>query len=160
MTNKKTRNKLGRNFNKKRENDKISKNKRSQVMSKIRSKDTKFEKDFIKILEKYTDEDFERNVTGIRGKPDIVFRRKNICVFLDSDFWHGWQFPRWKHLLKNNFWRAKIHNNRIRDKNTTQYLRRNGWVVIRIWGHEIRENSQKQINIVLNALEKRRLSNQ
>ena len=77
-------------------------------MSKIRSKETKFEREFILRLKKSTRKKFKVNVTSIKGKPDIVFEKHKVCVFLDSDFWHGWQYPRWKHLLKDDFWREKI----------------------------------------------------
>ena len=134
------KNKLGRNFNKKRQKDKITSEKRSAVMSKIRSKGTRFEKDFTAELAKRVKDKFETNVTSLRGKPDIVFRKRNICVFLDSNFWHGWQYPRWKHLLKNDFWRDKIEKNRKRDRDTTRYLKRNGWKVIRVWEHSIKSD--------------------
>ena len=42
-------------------------------------------------------------VKDIKGNPDIVFRSKKICVFIDSDFWHCWQFPRWKKTFKMIF---------------------------------------------------------
>ena len=58
-------------------------------------------------------------------------------MFLDSDFWHGWQYPRWRHLLKDDFWRSKIENNRTRDLKTTRYLKYHGWRVLRIWEHKI-----------------------
>ncbi len=102
----------GRNFKKIRTPDKLSKKRRSNLMSKIRSRETKFEQDFIAELKIRTKNKFEINTASIRGKPDIVFRKKRICVFLDSDFWHGWQYPRWKHLLKDDFWRLKIENNK------------------------------------------------
>ena len=137
---KKTRNYLNRNFKKKRGKDSLSKKRRSELMSKIRSRDTKFERDFIVALRKATRKKFKMNVVSIRGKPDIVFLKYKVCVFLDSDFWHGWYYPRWKHLLKNDFWRKKIENNRRRDKKTTLYLRKNGWKVYRIWEHEIKKN--------------------
>jgi DNA mismatch endonuclease (patch repair protein) len=149
MTRKKINNYLGRNFKKKRTADKISKERRSAVMSKIRSRETKFEEDFIQALKRATKMKFEKNVHVIKGKPDIVFKKAKICVFLDSDFWHGWQYPRWKHLLKNDFWRDKIENNRNRDKKTTTYLRRKGWTVIRIWEHSIRMNNSTQIDKIL-----------
>ena len=145
MSSRKNRNKLGRNLGKKRENDKIDKKTRSSLMSKIHSKNTKFENEFIDKLQKILQIPFEKNVKDIRGKPDVVFNAQKVCVFLDSDFWHGWQYPRWKHLLKNDFWRKKIQNNRKRDKNTSQYLRRHGWKVVRIWGHQIRDDIKKQI---------------
>src|SRR3989339_144875 len=141
----KTRNYLNRDFKKKRSNDLLPKRKRSELMSKIHSKKTKFEHEFIIKLKKSTRVKFQTNVSTIKGKPDIVFLEKKICVFLDSDFWHGWQYPRWKHLLKNDFWREKIENNRKRDKKTTVYLRKNGWNVIRIWEHDINHNLSKSL---------------
>jgi len=113
-------------------------------MSKIRSKDTKFESEFISLLKKEDIKGFKLNVKDIKGKPDIVFKKEKICIFLDSDFWHGWQYPRWKHLLKNDFWREKIEKNRKRDKKITQYLRRKEWKVIRIWEHDIKKYESKR----------------
>jgi len=151
---KKINNKLGRNFNRERQKDKITAAKRSAVMSKIRSRGTKFEQDFINALSKATRRKFETHVKDIKGKPDIVFRRKKTCVFLDSNFWHGWQYPRWKHLLKNDFWRQKIESNRRRDRNTTQYLRRHGWMVVRIWGHDLEKQYGQSVGKILKILDK------
>jgi DNA mismatch endonuclease Vsr len=148
----KIRNYMGRNFQKTRTEDVVSEKTRSYNMAKIRSNGTKFEKDFVDDLRKYIDDSFELNVKDIKGKPDIVFRKKKICIFLDSDFWHGWQFPRWKHLMKNDFWVDKIEANRTRDKKTTQYLRKNGWRVIRIWEHNINKNVMKEISKIVDSL--------
>ena len=135
----------GRNFKKVRTPDKLSRKIRSYQMSKIRSRGTKFELDFILKLRKSSKNKFQTNVSSIRGKLDIVFRKKRICVFLDSDFWHGWQYPRWKHLLKDDFWRKKIENNRKRDLKTTKYLIRNGWKVLRVWEHNLPQKATKII---------------
>lgn len=123
-------------------------------MSKIRSKNTKFEKSFITHLKKSTSEKFRTHDTHIKGKPDIVFDESKVCVFLDSDFWHGWQYPRWKHLLKNDFWRNKIERNRARDKKTTRFLRRKGWKVIRLWEHQINSNVDKCLKRITTSLKK------
>ena len=135
----------GRNYKRKRKKDVISKAKRSSVMSRIRSKNTKFEQQFISLLKKRVKRKFQIHYTEVRGKPDIVFVQRKVCVFLDSDFWHGWQYPRWKHLLKNEFWRNKINQNRRRDRNTTAFLRRKGWVVIRLWEHNLKIDAENQI---------------
>lgn len=140
---KKIKNYLKRNFKKERRDDLLSTKKRSELMSKIRSKDTKFEQEFIATLRKITRKRFQTNVTSIKGKPDIVFEKDKTCIFLDSDFWHGWYYPRWKHLLKNDFWREKIENNRKRDKKTTIYLQRKGWKVLRIWEHSMSPGPKK-----------------
>lgn len=149
---KKTNNYLNRDFKKTRSEDPLTKKERSNRMSQIRSRGTKFEADFIAVLKKNTRKKFDLNVKEIKGKPDIVFHRNKVCVFLDSDFWHGWQYPRWKHLLKDDFWRDKIEKNRNRDLKTTKFLRKSGWVVIRIWEHEILSNHNKAINKILNKL--------
>jgi len=154
MARKKTSNYLGRDLSKKREPDKISKKNRSAVMSTIRSRGTKFESGFIEALRRKTKKRIEINVTKLKGKPDIVFNQHKLCIFLDSDFWHGWQYPRWKHLLKDDFWRKKIEANRDRDKRNTSWLRRNGWIVLRIWEHNIKKNLNNEIDKILKIVEK------
>jgi DNA mismatch endonuclease (patch repair protein) len=146
---KRIQNYLDRNFKKSRAKDALSKRVRSALMSKIRSKETKFEQDFIYYLRKATKKKFETNVSSIKGKPDIVFLRQRVCVFLDSDFWHGWYYPRWRHLLKNDFWRDKIENNRRRDKRTTAYLKRNNWTVLRFWEHQIKSDYENAFEKII-----------
>jgi len=107
---------------------------------------------FIRELKKKTPLFFKTNVNSIRGKPDLVFGKKKVCVFLDSDFWHGWQYPRWKHLLKDDFWRHKIETNRKRDLKVSRYLKKNGWKILRIWEHAIKLNSQMEVEKVLRIL--------
>ncbi len=153
MAQKKIKNFLGRNLNRIRSDDRLSGEARSNLMSRIRSKNTQFERDFIESLCERTRLKFSVNDKSIRGKPDIVFQRRKICVFLDSDFWHGWQYPRWKHLLKDDFWRDKIEKNRKRDQRNTAYLRRQGWKVVRLWEHNIKFNFQGSIDKVLSELQ-------
>ena len=74
----KINNHLGRDFKKERENDKISTQRRSLLMSKIRSTGTKFEKDFVCLLSKKMKKRFALNVRLIKGKPDIVFKRHKV----------------------------------------------------------------------------------
>ena len=121
-------------------------------MSKIRSSNTKFEERFTGELKKRTNKRFKKNVKGIKGKPDVVFEKQKLCVFLDSDFWHGWQYPRWKSILKNDFWKNKIEKNRMRDRKNTLYLRKTGWKVLRIWGHQINKHFDETINKVIENL--------
>lgn len=152
MAKKRNRNYSGRDFKKRREDDRISKKRRSSLMSKIRSKNTKFEEDFIGLLGKSTRKKFKTHLTEIKGKPDIIFEKQKVCVFLDSDFWHGWQYPRWKHLLKNDFWRDKIERNRARDKETTFFLKRQGWKVVRIWEHQVKSGAARLTAKIINEL--------
>lgn len=147
-----TRNYLGRNLSRRRHKDRLSKERRSSLMAKIRSKGSRFESNFIRKLKARTKIRFETNVTSMRGKPDIVFPKKNVCVFLDSDFWHGWQYPRWAHVLKNAYWREKINGNRRRDLKNTRYLRRHGWRVLRLWEHSILNQEARTIKRVLTLI--------
>lgn len=141
-----------RNFSGPIQRDKISRRKRSALMAKIRSSGTRFELSFIHLLKRSTRSSFSVNVRTLVGKPDIVFRRCRVCVFLDSDFWHGWQFPRWQHRLKNDWWREKIRNNRKRDRRVTRLLRSDGWRVIRIWERDIVRNPASVITEVVTAI--------
>ncbi len=149
---KQTNNKLNRNFAKERSSDRLTVNERSKRMSLIRSSSTKFEQDFIDALKKQTRKKFTVNDKEVFGKPDIVFKRQKVCIFLDSNFWHGWQYPRWKHLLKNDFWREKIERNRARDKKVTQKLRREGWLVIRFWEHKLKKDKLHCVGKVVESL--------
>jgi DNA mismatch endonuclease (patch repair protein) len=79
---------------------------------------------------------YRRNVASLPGKPDFVFVGPRLVVFVDGDFWHGWRFPAWKDALSKS-WRAKIERTRQRDQLNFQSLRRDGWTVLRVWGHEV-----------------------
>lgn len=149
---KRTRNSLSRDFFKERNPDKLTVHERSRRMSLIHSKSTKFEQNFITALKKQTRKTFTTNDVDILGKPDIVFKKHRVCVFLDSNFWHGWQYPRWKHLLKNDFWREKIERNRMRDKRVTRKLRAEDWVVLRFWEHQLKKDQISCVKKVMDSI--------
>jgi DNA mismatch endonuclease (patch repair protein) len=75
--------------------------------------------------------------TDIFGKPDFVFRKHRITIFVDGCFWHGCK--KCGHLPRKNseFWRAKISRNQTRDKNTTIELEHLGFTVLRFWEHDL-----------------------
>lgn len=79
---------------------------------------------------------FRKNSTVIPGRPDLVFKSSRVLVFVDGDFWHGWNFPAWRGKL-SEYWRAKIDRNIRRDRRTRRRLSANGWTVIRVWEHDI-----------------------
>lgn len=85
---------------------------------------------------------YRKNVGKIYGKPDIVFLRKKIAVFVDSEFWHGYDWDNRKNDFKSNqdFWIPKIERNIKRDFEVTSKLESEGWQVIRFWGKEIKNN--------------------
>ena len=113
----------------------MSPEKRSALMSRIRGKDTGPELIVASALEDM-DIEFERHAKDLPGRPDFVFRRQNVAVFIDGDFWHGWQFSRWRDKLSEK-WETKIEKNRRRDAVNRRKLRRMGWKVVRVWEHQI-----------------------
>src|SRR5918999_2389251 len=149
---KRYKNYMGRDFKRTRVAENLLPAKRSALMSKIRSKNTKFEDDFISLLNDKLPNKFVTHLRALKGTPDIVFANEKVCVFLDSDFWHDWQYPRWKHLLKDDFWREKITNNRRRDIRNSRFLKRTGWNVIWIWEHQIKRSPEKAIQRILTSL--------
>lgn len=97
---------------------------------------------------------YQKNVSGIMGKPDIVFKGKKVAVFCDSEFFHGYDWENRKNDIKSNrdFWINKIERNIQRDKEVTETLEQQGWVVLRFWGKEIKKDLVKcadQIESVL-----------
>lgn len=115
---------------------------RSYNMSRIRSKNTKLEKTFFDLLNVH--EIKFQAYPKIYGKPDCLIQ-PNLLVFVDSDFWHGWHFCQWKQRLPKDYWIEKIQKNIRRDKQKFRKLRRDGYVVIRIWEHTLKSNSTKVV---------------
>jgi DNA mismatch endonuclease Vsr len=146
------RNNLNRDFSRKRGSDRLTIDERSRRMSLVRSTSTMLERDFITVLKKQTRKNFTINDVDVLGKPDIVFKKYKVCVFLDSNFWHGWQYPRWKHLLKDDFWRGKIERNRKRDKRVSRKLHVDGWVVLRFWEHQLKKDQTGCVKKVVDSL--------
>lgn len=70
---------------------------------------------------------------GVKVRPDFVFWRKRVAVFVDGCFWHG--CPRHGTQPRQNgaFWSEKIRRNRARDRKVVRELRKEGWTVLRIW---------------------------
>lgn len=113
--------------------DKVSKKKRSEIMSKIRpvSKIERVPKR-LKVLR------LRHQPQGIYGNPDFANKTKKIALFIDGCFWHGCQFHFKCPKSNPQFWADKIAKNMLRDQKVTDHLVKDGWAVIRIWEHELR----------------------
>lgn len=117
--------------------DVFSKAKRSAVMSRIRgsgNKDTELR--LVGIFKRLGIVGWRRRMP-VFGKPDFVFQKLRVAVFVDGCFWHG--CPLHATQPKNNaeFWRVKLARNQVRDRLVTRTLRARGWRVIRIWEHDL-----------------------
>jgi DNA mismatch endonuclease (patch repair protein) len=75
---------------------------------------------------------------GFPGTPDFVFDRRRVAIFADGCFWHGSQCGRSAVATNAAFWAEKLKLNRSKDRRTTRLLRKGGWIVFRVWEHEIR----------------------
>jgi len=117
-------------------NDIFSTEKRSDIMSRIKSKNSKTEKEVFSFLRK-NKVYFQKHSRKIFGCPDISVPSKKLVVFIDSDFWHGWQYPKWEHKITSQFWRKKLESNRRRDKVVSRRLRKEGYHVLRVWTHQL-----------------------
>ncbi|TSC84808.1 MAG: DNA G/T mismatch repair endonuclease [Parcubacteria group bacterium Gr01-1014_13] len=115
-----------------------TKEQRSRNMAAIKSRNTGLEVIVFKIL-KNRKVYFQKHYKGITGSPDIALPRKKIAIFIDGDFWHGYNFAKLKRRLPKKFWIQKIENNIKRDKAVRLKLKKDGWKIMRIWEHEIKK---------------------
>ena len=134
--------------------DVFSKKKRSEVMSRIRSRGNKeTEVALARLLRRHKITGWRRHLEirsaerGVRNlkpearsfrvRPDFVFPKAGLAVFVDGCFWHG--CPKHGTKPKGNaaFWLKKISGNQARDLLVNRALRRAGWRVLRIWEHEL-----------------------
>jgi DNA mismatch endonuclease, patch repair protein len=115
--------------------DNLTREQRSYMMSRVRSKDTQPEL-LVRKLVHARGLRFRKHCTDLAGCPDLVFAAARVAVFVDGDYWHGWRFSTWSHKLAA-YWKNKIEGNRRRDQRNFRRLRREGWLVLRIWEHQI-----------------------
>ena len=130
--------------------DIMSPAKRSALMARIRGRNTKPEQMIGKGLAKRGMR-FENHPADLPGRPDIVFRRMKVAVFIDGDFWHGWRFPLWEKKLSPK-WQVKIAANRTRDQRNFRRLRRLGWKVLRIWEHQVEQHLPRCMEKIVAAV--------
>lgn len=131
--------------------DFMSAEKRSALMSRIRGKDTQPEQAIASALRKLGYR-FQTHAKLLPGRPDIVFTRKRLAVFVDGDFWHGWRFPLWRHKL-SPAWQAKIQATRERDRRNFSRLRQLGWTIVRIWEHQVEQDPGRCIDRIVSCLQ-------
>lgn len=115
---------------------------RHRNMQSVKNKDSKIELTLRKELWSRGLR-YRKNVNGIIGHPDIAFVGIKVAVFCDSEFWHGYDWENRKNDIKTNqeFWVHKIERNMERDKEVTEKLKEDGWVVLRYWGKAINRNT-------------------
>lgn len=120
-------------------------------MSRIRGKNTSPELKLRKML-------WESGIRGYRvhyklpGKPDIVFTRKKVVVFVDGCFWHKCPVCFRPPETNAEFWNEKLQKNVERDLKVTKELEDLGWTVLRFWEHEVKKTPEDVVARILLAL--------
>lgn len=79
------------------------------------------------------------------GKPDFVFPKRKLAVFVDGCFWHGCPLHATRPKQNARFWSEKIARNQARDRLVTRRLRARGWRVLRIWEHELTKKHERRL---------------
>jgi len=127
---------------------------RSYNMSQIKGTDTKPE---VK-LRKYI---YSKGIRGYRkssdlpGKPDIIFNKYKLAIFVDGCFWHRCPKCFKEPDTNKSFWKEKISGNVNRDKKINRLLSNKGWKILRFWEHELNNNLNKCYLNLYNELKKR-----
>lgn len=131
--------------------DKFSSEKRSEIMKKVKQKDTSIELKLRKALwaKGYR---YRKNYKELPGKPDIVLTQYNIAIFCDSEFFHGknWEVlkPQLEKGNRPEYWVNKISKTRQRDNEVNKKLLYLGWTVIRFWGNDILKHTEECIRVI------------
>ena len=119
--------------------DRVPAHIRSRMMSRIHGKDTQPEL----LVRRYLHAAgyrYRLHVSSLPGKPDIVFPRRRVCVFVHGCFWHGCpKCADGRHNPQSNrgYWLRKIRRNKQRDRSQVRRLRAADWKVIIIWECEV-----------------------
>lgn len=93
---------------------------------------------------------YRKENKGIIGNPDIVIKKYRLAIFIDGEFWHGFNWKEKKEKIKSNreYWIKKIEKNIARDKLNNQLLKEQNWIVLRFWEHEIKRDLKKCVEKV------------
>lgn len=135
--------------------DIMNQEQRSKNMAAIKGRGNKTtEINFVKLLRNTKITGWRRHLKKLPGTPDFVFNKKKIAVFIDGDFWHGYNYLKLGIKLPNDFWKKKIENNMARDKRVNRELQKSGWVVLRFWEHQVINNPKTVIKKLLNEINK------
>lgn len=119
--------------------DTFSKEQRSDIMRKVKSQHNKSTE--LKLIKFFKD----NRITGWRrnfrlyGKPDIVFPKERVAIFLDGCFWHGHDCRNTTPKDNEEYWRKKITRNKSRDAEVTATLVDKKWKVVRIWECKLKD---------------------
>lgn len=130
---------------------------RRRNMQAIRSKETKMEVRLAKEVWKKGLR-YRKNNPKVFGKPDLTFRKLKVAVFVDSEYFHGKDWETQKFRIKSNrdFWWPKIEQNIARDRAVEKRLLDEGWMVLRFWSLEVKNNLDSCVSKIEAAITARK----
>lgn len=134
-------------------NDIFSPQQRSAVMKAVKSKNTKTTE--LKMIKVFKDNRIIgwRRTYPLKGKPDFVFPKQRVVIFVDGCFWHGHDCRNVTPKDNADFWNKKRAYNKAHDLEVSNFLELNGWKVLRIWECELKKkNIDQTINKIKNFL--------
>ena len=127
---------------------------RSRTMSKIRNKNTRPEMRLRKALWN-AGLRYRLHQKDIPGRPDVVIEKWKVAIFVDGEFWHGYEWSKKRDTIKTNraFWIPKIERNMQRDREVNMELKRLGYEVFRFREYEVNEEIRTCVKRVLDFVE-------
>lgn len=131
--------------------------KRSSIMSKVRSKGNKSTE--LRVIELFED----NGITGwrrnykVKGHPDFVFLKERVAIFVDGCFWHGHECRNIHPKDNEEYWNKKRQRNIQHDLEITERFQKRGWTVVRIWECELKKKNEvvalEKLHVVLEKAE-------
>ncbi len=130
--------------------DMFTKEERSRIMSRIKSKNTKPE---IQLRKEIWKRGIRYRINyPIFGKPDLAFPNRKLAVFVDGCFWHKCPIHQRLPNTNKSYWQAKIEKNWTRDRVQEKKLKKKGWKILRFWEHDIKSNTNKCTEKIIKEL--------
>ena len=126
--------------------------KRSAIMRRVKSQNNKStELRLIDIFQRSGIIGWRRNYP-VKGRPDFVFPKKKIAVFVDGCFWHGHDCRNTRPADHQEYWEKKRERNMKRDREITALFEARGWTVLRIWECELKKKNWEILHEKLSIL--------
>ncbi len=129
--------------------DNLSPENRRKTMQAVKSKGTRLERRLWAMLAGLRLRGWRKNANDVVGKPDVVFPDQRVAIFIDGCFWHGCPYCNRKLPITNReYWEGKIKRNIELARLYDEQLQQEGWVVIRIWEHEMADIAAVRLKIL------------
>jgi len=100
---------------------------------------------------------FRLNNKSLFGNPDIAIKKYKLAIFIDGEFWHGynWEAKKVKISANRHYWIPKIEKNIARDLHVNEHYRNLGWTLFRFWEKDVNKNLDSCINQILLGIDSR-----